>query len=113
MLEKLKSAVNAGYEMVVSKAFGMPMSKKGMQIDDLYGVVLALVLVGVLLGVGAVILIKLMGASGVSGTVAERMINKTLIALNELPSTWLIIIVLVIAASIVIGLLVRSFKGSQ
>lgn len=85
-------------------------SRKGMELGDLYGVVLSLGLIAILLGVTGVILAKLMGSTGMTAD-SIAMINKTLIAVKDLPVTWMGIIVTIIGASIVIGILVKSFRN--
>ena len=80
-----------------------------MNLNDLYPVVLSILLIGVLLGVGLVILGTLQtNAAITSVTVATQAINLTTIALGTF-STWMGIIVLVIAAAVVIGLVINSF----
>jgi hypothetical protein len=81
-----------------------------MELGDLYGVVLSLGLIAILLGVTGVILAKLMGSTGMTAD-SIAMINKTLIAVKDLPVTWMGIIVTIIGASIVIGILVKSFRN--
>ena len=81
-----------------------------MQLNDMYGVVLTFVLVGVILAVGLTVLASLRDTSAVSGD-AETAVNKTITAVSELPNNWLLIIAVVIAAAIVIGLIVNSFAG--
>jgi TRAP-type C4-dicarboxylate transport system permease small subunit len=88
----------------------LKLNKKGMDISNLYGVVLSLGLIAILLGVVGVILAKLMGSTGMT-TDAIAMINKTLIAIKDLPVTWMGIIVTIVGASIVIGILVKSFRN--
>ena len=86
--------------------------KKGMDIGDLYPVVLALGLIAILLGVVGVILAKLMASTGMTSD-SIKMINLTLIALKDLPVTWMGIIVTIIGASIVIGILLKSFARDR
>ena len=88
------------------------MTKKGMDISSLYGVVLSLGLIAILLGVVGVILAKLMGSTGMT-TDSIAMINKTLIAIKDLPVTWMGIMVTIVGAAIVIGILVKSFRGNE
>ena len=88
----------------------MSMGKKGVALGDLYSIILMLVLVGVLLGIGLTILGKLSTTSGISGD-ASQAINHTVTALADFASTWLGIIVLVIAAGIILTLLIGSFMG--
>ena len=87
------------------------MDKKGMALQDLYGVILVLVLVAVLLGLGLTVLAKMEASSGITGTASDA-INDSITAIADIPSTWLGIIVIVVVAVIVIGLLVRNLGGS-
>jgi type II secretory pathway component PulF len=82
-----------------------------MEIRDIYGVVLTLVLVGMLLGVGLIVLGKFEPSATASSSKAGTAINKTIDAISELPNNWLLVIVIVVVGAIVIGLLVRSFGG--
>jgi hypothetical protein len=81
-----------------------------MEIRDLYGVILTLVLVGMLLGVGLVVLSKFEAST--SGKAATA-VNKTIDAISEVPNNWLIVVVVVVIGAIVIGLLIRSFAGGK
>lgn len=74
---------------------------------DLYPAVLTIVLVVIVLGIGLYVLTELMDNVG-SGTQAESAINTSIVGLGGL-ATWIAIIVVVLAAAIIIGLVVRSF----
>jgi len=76
-----------------------------MNIGDLYPVILTLVLVGMILGVGLLVLSKF---SEQVGGDAGTAINGTITALDDFV-TWIPVIVVVVAASIILGLVVRSF----
>lgn len=81
-----------------------------MSLGDMYPAVLTIVLIGVLLGVGLVILGTLQTNSAITAvTPAVTAINATVVGLGTFAS-WIGIIVLVIAAAIVIGLVVNSFR---
>lgn len=84
------------------------MNKKGLGIGDMFPAVLAIVLVGVVLGIGLYILAEV--NDNIDDGNASLALNETVIGLADLAS-WIGIIVIVIAAAIVIGLLVRSFGG--
>jgi hypothetical protein len=87
-----------------------------MTLGDAYPAILTIALIGILLGVVFVILgtletnnsITALGASTVTNSPAWA-INQTIAGLGNFV-TWIGIIVLIIAASIVIGLVVNSFK---
>jgi len=89
----------------------MLMNKKGLGVGDMHPIVLALVLVGITLGIGATVIAKF-GATMTAGSVAENVTNKTLTALNDF-STWLSIIVIVIAAAIILGLVMTAFTRRE
>jgi len=78
-----------------------------MQLGDIYGAILVLVLAGILLGVGLTVLGKLASTDGVTATAAEK-VNETVDALGNFP-TWFVIFVVIIAAAIIITLVLQSF----
>ena len=91
------------------------MNKKG-NINQLFPAVLALVLVGVLLGAGLMILSSFQNAadSGSPGTtIAGNATGSVITAMGTLASTWLPIIVVVIAAGIVLAILLGAFGGGK
>ena len=81
-----------------------------MEVGDIYSLIFALIIIGVLLGVGFMILGSFQSTTGLPAN-SVAAINATQNALLQIPNTWLSIIVLVAVASIVITLLVRSFAG--
>jgi len=87
------------------------MNRKG-NINQLFPAVLALVLVGVLLGAGLLILTSFQTASG-AGTNAANATGSVITSMATLASTWLPIIVVVIAAGIVLSILLGAFGGKQ
>ena len=87
------------------------MNKKG-NINQLFPSILALVLVGVLLGAGLLILASFQTAAG-AGTAAANATGSVITALTSLAVTWLPIIVVVIAAGIVLAILLGAFGGKQ
>lgn len=80
-----------------------------MNVNNIFPAVLSLVLVGIVIGVGLTVLGNLSTNAGLS-TDAATAVNTTIAAVDDFP-TWLGIIVLVIAAAIIIGLVVRGFGG--
>ena len=91
------------------------MNKKG-NINQLFPAVLALVLVGVLLGAGLMILSSFQEAalnSSDGATTASAAVGSTITAMSSLASTWLPIIVVVIAAGIVLAILLGAFGGKR
>lgn len=83
-----------------------------MEIGDLYTIILTLVLVGMILGVGLLVLDKFQSTTGLSDN-AVSALNNTQNAIAEIPSNWLIVVVVVAVGAIVIGLLVKSFAGGS
>lgn len=67
---------------------------------------MTLVLVGILLGVGMIVLDKFM--ENIKTTAANESVNETIQALGDF-SGWFGIIVVVIAAAIILGLVLRAF----
>ena len=87
------------------------MNKKG-NINQLFPSVLAIVLVGVLLGAGLLILSSFSTAAG-AGSAASNATNSVITSLGTLASTWLPIIVVVVAAGIVLAILLGAFGGGK
>jgi len=88
----------------------MLQNKKGaLGIGDMYPTILAFVLVGIVLGIGLYVLSEFMGQMTVNST-AETAVNDTINALGDF-STWFAIIIIVIAAAIIIGLVMKSFTS--
>jgi len=86
----------------------MKINKKGIfGLQELGTGIVTLVIV---LAVGAVILSNMGSISGLS-TNATYIINNGQNAMSPIVGTWLPIIVLAVVASIIIGLVVRSFRG--
>ena len=82
--------------------------KKGLALGDLYSAVLTIVLVGIVLGVGLYVLNRV--EANITGGSAQ--INTTITGLGGLAS-WIAVIVVVIAASVVLGIVISSFGGSR
>ena len=80
-----------------------------MELGSLYQVVLALVMIGMILGVGVLTLDKFSTTSGVTATAATA-INNTRDALTPIASSWLPLIVTVVVLAIVITIVLRSFS---
>ena len=82
-----------------------------MGIGDLYPAILALVLAGILLGVGLTVLGQLSTSTGISAPASDA-INTSITAIGGFAS-WMTIIVVIVAAAIIIGLVIRSFSGGK
>lgn len=87
------------------------MNKKG-QLGNLYPTILALVLIGMLLGAGLLVLDKFSAAT-TAGSYARNGTDKAISALYEIPNTWLAVIIVVIIAGLIIGILVGAFGGKR
>jgi len=82
-----------------------------MELGGLYPAILTLVLAGILLGVGLTVLSQLSTSTGISAP-ASTAINTSITAIGGF-ATWFTIIVVIIAAAIIIGLVIRSFSGGK
>jgi len=85
-------------------------SKKGMSMGDIYPVVMTIALVGILLAIVLYIL-SAFGAQMTNGSAAQNA-TESIIAdfVDFIP--WIGIILLIVAAAIVLGIVIRSF-GQQ
>jgi hypothetical protein len=83
-----------------------------MEIRDLYGFVLLLVLVGMLIGVGILTLDKFSATSGITAS-AQTALNNSRDALAEIPSTWLVLLVTIVVLGIIMGIVIKSFGGQS
>jgi len=81
-------------------------NKKGATLADAYPAVLTIVLIGIVLGIGLYVLSQV--EPNVGGGTASTSINNTITGLGNL-ATWMTVIVVVLAASIVLGLVLSSF----
>jgi len=82
-----------------------------MKLQDMYPAVLTLVLVSILLGVGLTVLGNLSTAGGISPA-ASTAVNSSITAIDDFVP-WFTVIVVIIAAAIIIGMVIRSFSGSR
>ena len=83
-------------------------NRKGtLGLGDIYPAVLTFVLVGIVLGIGLYVLAEV--EYEVTAVQASTAINSTISALASF-ATWFSIIIIVLAAAIIIGLVVRSFR---
>ena len=82
-------------------------NKKGaLGLGDIYPAVLTFVLIGIVLGIGLYVLAEVSAEVGGTGGTA---INTTITALATF-ADWFGIIIIVLAAAIIIGLVMRSFR---
>lgn len=82
-----------------------------MKLQDMYPAVLTLVLVAILLGVGLTVLGNLSTSTGIT-TQASTAINDSITAIDDFVP-WFTVLVVIIAAAIIIGMVIRSFSGSR
>jgi hypothetical protein len=80
-----------------------------MEIKDLYGLVLMLVLIGILMGISFLILDKFQTSSGITNN-AATFISNTSASIMPISTTWLPIIVVISAAAIVLSLVINAFR---
>jgi len=90
--------------------------KKGYSLGDLQGIVLVLVVVGVLFGAGLYVLTefetKINNADNNLNGTAYAAVGNVSEGMTDLAG-WIPIIVIVVAAAVVIGIVIRSFaQGS-
>jgi len=83
-----------------------------MNVGELYGFVLTVVLVGMILGVGLIVLGNFSTATGVTAK-AGVAINGTIDAISPIATTWLPLIVTVSVLAIVLALVIKSFAGAR
>jgi len=79
-----------------------------MQLGDMYPAILTIVLIGIVIGVGVIVLDEFGRASSV-GPQASSAVNSTRDAVDDFV-TWIPVIVIIIAAAIILGLVMRSFR---
>ena len=77
-----------------------------MALGDMYPAVLTIVLIGIILGVGIYVLVKV--TNEISDADAQTAINETIDGLGDF-SGWIAVIVVVLAAAIVLSIVLRSF----
>ena len=80
--------------------------KRGMSLGDMYPAVLTIVLIGIILGIGLYVLAEV--NDEITNTDATAAINDTIDGLGDFAG-WIAVIVVVIAAAIVLGIVLRSF----
>ena len=83
-----------------------------MEINQLYGFVLLIVLVGMILGVGVLVLDKFQEANTTSAA-ANTSLAASITAIAPIASTWIPLIVTVAVLAIILVLVIRSFAGRQ
>ena len=91
--------------------------KRAYTLGDLQGIVLVLVVIAVLFGAGLYAVgqfsNKINALSGNSNSSLEYLaVQNVTSSINQL-ATWLPIIVIIIAAAIIIGIVIRSFMTNQ
>lgn len=85
----------------------------GMSMSDLPNVALVFLLIGVFFAVALVILASLQANTTVSSNVAANAaVADTITAVSEIPSNWLLLIAVIVAAAIVIGIVISNLGGA-
>lgn len=89
-------------------------AKRG-ELDTLLSYIMIFILIAILMGIGMVILdnystelADLWTGSGINE--AQDSVNETIDALSDL-SGWFDIIVVVVAAAVILGIVIRAFRG--
>ena len=80
--------------------------KKGMALGDMYPAVLTIVLIGIILGIGLYVLSQV--NDNIDDDGATAALNDTIDGLGDFAG-WIAVIVVVLAAAIVLGIVLRSF----
>ena len=85
--------------------------RKGMaEISELQALVTALVLIGIIAGIGVMVLEKFQDKMAVNSS-ARAGVNETINAMKEIP-TWLPIIIIVAIAGIILTLVFKAIPGA-
>jgi type II secretory pathway component PulF len=85
-------------------------NKRGMTLGDMYPAVLTIVMIGIILGIGLYVLTEV--NDQIDDADASSAINDTVQGLGDFAG-WIAVIVVVIAAAIVLGIVLRSFGGGS
>lgn len=84
-----------------------------MSMSDLPNVALVFLLIGVFFAVALVILASLQANTTVStNAAANAAVADTITAVSEIPSNWLLLIAVIVAAAIVIGIVISNLGGA-
>ena len=88
-----------------------PKDKRGMSVGDIYPVMLTIALVAILIGVVLFVLDEFSDQL-TNGSLAQNATNDLMVEIADFVP-WIGIILLVIAAAIVLGILIRNLAGGQ
>jgi type II secretory pathway component PulF len=86
--------------------------KRGMSLGDMYPAVLTIVLIGIILGIGLYVLVQVSDKLAAGSPSAAQSVNTTITGLAGM-STWIAVIVVVIAAAVVLGIVISSFGKTK
>lgn len=91
------------------------LNKKGLGLNELPGIALTLMLTGIFFAVALIVLTNLgnnssMGNASVAGT-GNYAVQKAITAVSEIPSNWLLLIAVIVAAAVIIGIVMQSIGG--
>ena len=89
----------------------LPNNKKGMSIGDIYPVMLTIALVAILIAIVLLVLTKF-AAQADNNSAAQNATNLIITQIADFVP-WIGIILLIVAAAIVIGILVRNLAGGS
>ena len=82
-----------------------------MELQNLYPLVLTIVLIGMILGVGILVLDKFQEANTTSAA-ANTSLTGTVTAMSPIATTWLPLVITVAVLAIILVLVIRSFAGA-
>lgn len=94
------------------------MNKKGqLTIHDIPHVAMWFLLAGVFFAV-AIVVLRGVGNTSAAGNVsvagtANYAIDKTVTAVSEIPTNWMLLIAVIVAAAVVIGVVMTSMRGHE
>jgi len=90
------------------KKFALKGKKGALGLANIYPAVLTFVLIGIVIGIGLYVLAEVMDE--ITDPTASGAVNDTINALADF-SGWFAIIIIVLAAAIIIGLVMKSFTS--
>jgi len=90
-------------------------SKKGaMSLGELPQIALTFLLIGVFFAIALVILASLQSNTTIAANAnAQGAVNKTILAVAEIPNNWLLLVAVIVAAAIVIGIVISNLGGAS
>jgi hypothetical protein len=88
------------------------MNKKGIALNEVPSIAMTFLLVGIFFAIGLVILSSMQTGGGTidQSSAANAAVTKARTALTEIPSNWLLLIAVIVAAAVIVGIVMQSFK---